>query len=317
MADNRTLGEKLQSLPRQAIYAILFAVTTIPLFFTFRVPIVPDASTVDMYAQIHALAPGSVVFVESDWTNSTRGESSGQFQALIRLLMQREIKFVLYSMADPQAPRVAMDEIARINAERVAAGQRPYERWNDWVNAGFFPNAEATAAAMATNYRAIFGAKSDTPPGGQPTSVLRSPVLQNIENISDADMLFVVTASKTSTVVIERIFGRGVPLAFFVTGVMGPETLVYYQSGQLVAVVAGLRGVYEMETLMASGVNTDIPGSYVTDRHGVIPAFSVAGYEYIGKGTAYYPTLHFALTLLILMVVIGNIGMFMVKRAKA
>lgn len=311
---NQTLGDKLQALPKWVLFAILLVMTSVPLFFgdKLSVPNKPDQSAIDFYTAAMALPEGSTILISSDWTNSTRGESGGHFEALMRILMRKNIKFAVYTTADPQAPQVAIDAIGRINIEREKAGERRYERWEDWVNLGFLPNAEAATNAIGTDFRATFANKQDIATTGM-RNVFQSPVLQGIEDVEDFPILIVITASKTSTIVIERLYGK-VPLAFMVTGVMGPETQVYYASGQLVGMAAGLKGVYDIETLMENGVNNPESKLKVVSTKSSEPVPGFPGMQNAGKGSTYYPTLHFALTLMILAVVIGNVGMMLSKR---
>lgn len=317
-----TLGEKMQALPKWFLYLLLMVVCSVPLVVgdvkpeLLKVPNKPVESSIDFYSSLMTLKPGCTVLLESDWTNSTRGESGGQFDATVRILMRRGVKIALYSGGDPQAPQVALDEIAKINEERKAKNEHVYERWTDYVNLGFFPNLEGTANAMGGSVRKAFGGKKDVKPGVGNTDVFKSPVLENVRKLNDVPMLVVLTASKTSTILIERLYGK-VPLLYAVTGVMGPETQVYYSSGQLVGLLNGLKGVYDVETMMESGVNKPGPdGKIVVEsekhRQDDLPGFP--GDVNAGKGTAYYPTLHFALGLLILAVVVGNVGMVLAKR---
>jgi len=100
---------------------------------------------------------------------------------------------------------------------------------------------------------------------------------------------------------------------FMVTGVMVPENTTYYASGQLKGLCGGVKGVYDLETMMEDGVNVEGPHKVLSEKYTeVIPGFP--GKTNAGKGTAYYPSLHFALFLLILAVVTGNVGMFLAKR---
>lgn len=302
----KSVGEKLQSVNRTTLYAILFFVTSVPLFFSgLKVPNKPEESTMDLYAALMDLPENSTVLLASDWTLSTRGESGGQFEALLRILMRKHIKAAIYTTADPQAPQVARDTIAELNKDNVAKGDKPYERWNDYIVLGYFPNAEGTAVSIGTNPRAAFGGRRDIPPGGVPTDVFESPVLKDVKSLTDFKLVVILTASNTSTVTIERLSGK-VPLAMLVTGVMGPETQVYYSSGQLLGLSKGLKGVYDLETMMESGIR-------IHDKD--YPPFT--GKTNLGRGSIYYPTLHFALALLILAVVIGNVGMAMGKRRRA
>lgn len=313
----KTLGEKLQSLPKQVLYVILFACTSIPLFFNIPIPNKPFDASVDLYAKLMALPEGSTVLIGSDWTLSTRGESGGEMEALLRILMRRNIKFAIYSTADPQAPQVAIDTVATLNKERKDKGEKEYVRFKDWVSLGYFANSEGENQSIGANVRKAFSGKQDVEPGHPPQDVFDSPVLKNINSNADVPLLILISASSTDTVTIERIGGK-IPLAFMVTGVMVPQEQVYYASGQLVGMCGGIKGMYDLESMMEYGLNEP-------DKNGVIHVSSdhvrtkidgFPGEQNFGKGAGYYPTLHVALSLLILAVVIGNIGMWMSKGSR-
>ncbi len=101
---------------------------------------------------------------------------------------------------------------------------------------------------------------------------------------------------------------------FMVTGVMVPENTSYYQSDQLKGLCGGIKGVFDLETLMAVGINNPGPGEIKSEK---FKDESIPGWPSktnAGKGTAYYLALHFTLGLLILAVILGNVGMFAAKR---
>jgi hypothetical protein len=309
-------GNKLQSIPKPILYLLLILVTTIPLFADLSVPNKPQDAAIDLYAELMKLEPGSTILVASDWTGSTRGESKGAFRAIMKILMRRGVKVAFYSSADPQAPRVYQDAIAELNVERQAEGDKPYERWNDWVNVGFFPNAEAATNGISQDLKGAFAGRKDFPPGSVPKDVFASPVLAGKEKVEDFKMLLVITASKTSNITVERIYGK-TPLAFAVTGVMVPETQVFYQAKQLVGFSGGLKGVLDLETLLETGVNypDKATAKVKSEKYDTIEGFP--GKKNKGQGTKYYPTLHFALAFMILLVIVGNVGMIMSKRQAA
>ena len=307
-------AEKLMSVKRHTLYLLLIVATSVPTFFSITLPNKPDQPSIDFFTTVMALPEGSTILIETDWTKSTRGDSMAQMQALLRILMRHNIKFAIYSTADPAAPQVARDTIGRLSEERRAKGERPYVRWEDWVDLGYFPNSEATNNAIATNIRKAFAGKTEVPGVGQPArDVFRSPVLSKIQKVGDMPLLLVVTASKTFDIIVERLYGK-VPLAAMVTGVMGPECTVYYASGQMVGLCVGLKGALDIERLMESGVNNPPEKPVVVNKKSpeVVPGFPGAINE--GNGKAYYPTLHVALALMILAVVIGNIGMVLTRK---
>jgi hypothetical protein len=293
---NRNLGEKLQSLPKPALFTVLFVLTTIPLFVTVPVPNNPAEPSLRFYDFVKKLPPDKPVLISSDWTNSTRGESAGEFKALMRMLMRQKIKFCIYSMGDVQAPGVASDAIRMVNDERKKEGDPEYKRWEDWVSAGYSPGAEVTSNAIENNFKTAFESRKDKNTAGVPTPIFESPVLANVRRVKDFSAMIIVTGSKTSNIAIERV--KSTSLIMMVTGVMGPESQVYYDSGQVKGLVSGLKGLYDIEEEMAKDPTSK--GKTTKDN-----------------GAKYYPTLHIALTLLILAVIIGNLGMFLAKRRTA
>ena len=304
-------AEKLQSLPKPVIYGVLLLCSKIPLFFSVKLPNKPIEASIDFYGQTMKLPDNGRVIICSDWTNSTRGESKGEMEALLRILMRKHIKFVLLSIGDVQAPQVAKDTIREISAQEVKDGGSPYKEFEDYVNLGYYAAGEGTILAVNNAVLSIAKGKKDFPEGSGPRDALQSPVFAGVKTVSDFDMFYLVTASSTSRTIIERI--TKCPLMFMVTGVMVPESNNYYTSKQLKGLCGGVKGVYDLETLMDNGINNPGPGMIESDAYKEkIPGWP--GKKNDGKGTAYYLALHFTLTLLIIAVVVGNVGMFLSKR---
>jgi hypothetical protein len=299
------------------LYLALIVATALPLFFNIKLPNEPSDASIDLFTSIMDIPDGSSVLLSTEWTNATRAENAGEFEAVVRMLEHKHVKFAIFSIGDAQAPPVAVDEITKLNAERIASGEKPYERWTDWVDLGFYPNAEGTASALASNVRGAFAGKQDINPQGKAEDVFDSPVLQHMQTLKDVPVFFEVTASSTSTVYIQRI-SKKVPMALLVTGVMGPEAIPYYASGQVVGLSAGLKGVLDLESMMVTGVN-------VADANGRIAVSSAKHAKQYpgflspdkkGKGATYFPALHVAMLLLILAIIVGNVGMFLTKRGQ-
>jgi len=307
-----SFAEKLQSLPKPVIYGILLVVSTIPLFFSVKLPNKPIDASIDFYAQAMKLPDNGKVILCSDWTNSTRGESKGEMEVLLKILMRKHIKFVLLSIADTQAPQVAKDTIREVNALEAAHGGTPYKEFEDFVNLGFFPSGEGTMLAINNKVLSVAQGKKDFPEGSGPKDALQSPVFQGIKSVSDFDMFFLITASSTNRVVLERV--TKCPLMYMVSGVMVPENTTYYAAGQLKGLCGGVKGVYDLETLMDSGINNPGVGAIESEKYKGESIPGWPGKVNSGKGTAYYLALHFSLALLIIAVIVGNLGMFLAKR---
>lgn len=310
-----TIWEKAQNVDRRVLYAILIVLCSIGLFIKIPIPTDPDPSSKAFYSAIMSVPEGKTVIVQTDWTNSTRGESMGHFETLLRLMMDRKLKFVFYSAADPAAPQVARTVLARILQERKDQNLPVYEIGNDYLDLGYFANAEATNTSMATDLRSAWkGKKTKVAGKSGDVDIFASPVLKDVKSISDAGMMVVVTASASIDIAVQRL-NKKVKIGALVTGVVGPSVLPFFQAKQVVGVGVGLKGVYDMEYLMANGIN-------VPDKDGKILVKGDKQVEKItegttfGRGSQYYGTLHIALLLLILAVVMGNVAMFMSRRRK-
>lgn len=308
---------KSKGIPKYIVYLLLVLFASIPLFIPITVPGKPSDSSADTFKTLMSLNEGDTILLASDWTGSTRGESKASMISVLRILMRKHVKFALWSTADPQAPRCAQDVIAEVNEMIKKEGGTPYKRWEDWVQCGYYPSSDVAINNVATDVRKAFGGKRDSDTSGKLRQVFESPVLQNIQKVEDFKLVMDMTASKTSDYHVQFMSGKKVPLMFAVTGVMVPETQVYYNSGQIVGFLGGLKGVFDMERMMEYGLN-------VKDKDGKVEVSSekvkdeiqgFPGKDNAGNGTKYYPTLHATLLLMIVLVVIGNIEMFKARKA--
>lgn len=325
----REFGEKMQKVDRRVLYLVLVVLTSIALFFPVKVPNKPERPVQDLFHYLMTMPTDRTVLLQSDWTNSTRGESLLNMEALLRILMRREIPFVMYSGADPQSPQVARNVIERINAERVAAGERRYEVWEDWIDLGFFPDLASFANAMSADVRSAWRGRKNPNPAlnGAPDDVFNSPVLRDIRGIEDAGLLINVTASGTIDVLVQRLSPkrmlphgeevRGkVPLALMCTGVMGPQALPFHQAEQVVGISVGMKGAFDLEYMMEFGLNyPDANGvvrvNYEGDRN---PIRGFPGQRNLERASRHYFSLQVALGLLILAVILGNLGLVITRK---
>jgi hypothetical protein len=302
---SQDLGSKLQSLPRQWLYLILIFCATIPLFFSVSIPDQPDEASIDFFAHLMSLKPGDKVLIGTDWTTGTRAESGGEMEALLRILIRKGVKFAVYSTGDPQAPQVFRDTMERINDEEAKNGATKYQRFTDYVVCGYFPNSEGTNRNINDNVLQAFAGRKDHTEGGPPTDVRESPVFQGVKSLSDFKLLVLVTPSNTDTVTLERV--NKTPLMFMVTGVMVPTDQTYYASGQLKGLCGGIKGVFDIETLMRTGL-----AQGQSSKWGPITGFPDK--QNAGRATRYYFALHACLILLIIAVIVGNVGMALSKK---
>lgn len=313
------LGKKLQGLSSHTLYVLLVLFAGLPLFLTCKIPNEPEASSIDAFATLRTLPKDKPVLIESDWSLSTRGESGGQFEALMRILMRQEIKFAFYSV-DPINIAVARTTIKRLSDENVKAGGKAYQRWEDYVDLGVKPGLEATIKSFDQDMGKALAANRSFKTDGSAGFAKDSPVLQNVNKLSDFSALVIVTGTGSWQIVTDRLAGK-IPIVAMLTGVMSPEALPYHKSGQLAGLSGGIKGVYDIESMMERGLAHEsaagAPADAVKTNNAKYAGQYIEGFPgkiNIDRASAYYPALHFALFLLIGLVVIGNLGLLINKR---
>lgn len=305
---------KAQALDRRIIYMVLILVVVASLFVKYEVPAKADDSSVAFYNAVDKLNRDKPILLQSDWTNSTRGENAGHLEAILKILSSRKQKFVLYSLADPQAPQVARNVLAALNM--TLPEDQKLRKGIDYLDLGFFPNAEGTTQAMSINLRNVWGSRRTVMPDGSQVGIFDTPVLQKVSKIEDCAAVIYVTASNTIDIGIQRLSGK-LPLLCMCTGVVGPSLLPYWQSAQLEGIAIGLKGVYDVEMMMAYGINV------MNEAKGKVPVVSttvseqvpgIPGYVHEGRGKRYFFALNIALGLMVFAVVFGNIAMALAKK---
>ncbi|MCX7800487.1 MAG: hypothetical protein N2109_09120 [Fimbriimonadales bacterium] len=317
-APKKSIGEILQSANRTFLYLILFLVVSASLVVTqlrkVEVPTRPEPYTIEAYKILRNVPEGGVVIVDTGFTNSSRGENGGQMEALLRILMRSGAKFAVLSWVEPQCIEIARGFIRRINEERRAAGEPEYREWYDYLILGFFPDGPTMLQTVHQNVREAWKTRQATDPTtGEKRSVFESPVLDRVQRIEDVYAYVTLSASGTMPTIVARI-GKQVKVISMITGVMFPEQLNYFKSGQLKGLVNGLSGCVELEWLMEKGI--DAQGVVGGNAPGRPVAAAFPGAKNFDRGMAYYLALHSALTLLILAVAVGNVGMWLTNRSR-
>ncbi|MBA3726659.1 MAG: hypothetical protein H0W86_09460 [Armatimonadetes bacterium] len=274
--------QTLYAVDRRVLYAILIVLVAWQVLMPITVPNVVLPMSQSMFDKVDSMKEGSLVLVESDWTTSTGGESRGQFKGLVRHLIRKRVRFILTAI-DPLAPGIARIAVGEVLKEEPTDAAR-YVEGTDWAVAGYFPNAENHVLSMVTNVRKTLGTKGITD----------MPIMRGIKDLSDFEAVILVTASSSINVWYERIRGKA-PIGLMCTAVMAGENIPYYASGQLFGMIIGAKGAFDYEDLL----NT---------------AYSDKKFVNYQSGRRYMSPLFFALVLLIVSVIVGNVAMVVLRK---
>jgi hypothetical protein len=192
-----------------------------------------------LYRVIEEIDSGSYVWLAADYDPGSLPELLPMNIALVEHLFSKDIKIISGSLWPPGPPL----------AQRVfddLAGQYGKTYGVDYVNLGFKEGREAVMISVAEDMRATFPQDY----AGTPWDSI--PMLSGVRNLRDVELIVCVSAGYPGIKEwIQQIKTRyDIAIGGGVTAVSGPEMYPYIQSGQLVGLLAGMKGAAEYEQLV-------------------------------------------------------------------
>jgi hypothetical protein len=224
---------------RRLIYLVVLVCATVPLLVGARVTLSVSPPVRGLYDAVDALPPGSYVYLAADYDPGSLPEMYPMNIAFVEHLFSRDIKVIAASLWAPGPPlsQRVFDDIAPRYGKVYG---------EDYVNLGFKEGREAVMVSIAEDLRATF------PEDYFGTPYAEIPMLRGVENLTDVSLIVNVSAGYPGIKEwVQQVTTRyGIPVGGGVTAVSGPEMYPYIQSGQLVGLLAGMKGAGEYEQLL-------------------------------------------------------------------
>lgn len=258
-----TWYDRLMSLDRRWIYAVVAVAVIIPAFWSFSVPTGISGEVRSVYTFVDHLGPGDTIFLGIDYDPSTLAELHPMTEAILGQAWDRGAHIVIGCLSQFGAT-MAQDMIERV------AEERGKKNGIDYVFLGYKPYPAITILAMGTDFRVPF----PTDHYGTPIDAI--PMMRDIHNYREMKGVISVGAGNIADFWIQYGNAKyGFPLALGVTGVMASDYYPYLQSGQLFGMIPGMKGAAEYEQLVGKkgGGSRGMP--YQVTTHAVILAFMV------------------------------------------
>jgi hypothetical protein len=264
----------LQTIDRRIIYVAVAVLIFLPLVLPFELPMYITPAARSFYETVEKVPLDKLVIVACDYGAGTRGENEPQTRGVIEHLMKKGQRFAILGF-ELQGPEFAQ----RLAEKAEKKYKRTYGR--DWCNWGYKPSIVMTLMSLAKNIPDTIKEDRD----GTPLRNLE--VMKGIETIRDVGMICEFTGSGMLPYYVQFIQGvYGTPLGQGCTGIIGPEQFPYLDSGQLKGSLIGMKGAAEYETLVG----------------------------YRGKGFKAMIPQSIAHILLMVLIVLGNIGLYVAQR---
>ncbi len=278
---------RLARLNRQTVYALLALGIVIPLIFPLRLPerITPPVKA--LYDYIESLPEGSTILLSIDYAPDVLPETHPMAYSVLRHALLKNLKVIGISL-NPAGVGLGLEVFERVGRELNK------ENGKDWAYLGFKPNITATILGLGEEIRTVF----PTDYYGTPIDSL--PMFQFVHNYNDISMVVSFAGSSIPEYWIRYANARyHAKIAAGVTGVMAADFYPYLQTGQLVGLLAGMKGAAEYEVLVER----------LMKERGLKPppVIAVRGMDAVSISHL----------VIILLVLIGNLGYYLGKRRSA
>lgn len=229
----------LLELDRRWVFVGIALAVIIPIVTGYALPQgKPAPPTVAVYDFIEKLEPGSVVMIAFDYSPSSMPELHPQAEALVRHLLQREIRVLSVSL-NPQGTALGREVLATIGNELGA------EDGVDYVHLGFKPGGSQVILGMGESIQQVYPTAADG------RSTMELPVMEGVKTYEDVDLLVDLAAGNLPFAWIAYAGERyNQAIAAGITAVMATDLYPYLQAGQLVGLINGLKGAAEYEALL-------------------------------------------------------------------
>jgi hypothetical protein len=229
---------RLSRIDRRILYVIILLCVIIPLLTGAQLRMSVTSPVRGLYEAVGNLEPGSYVWLAADYGPGSMPELYPMNVAFVEHLFSRDIKIIcgaLWAPGPPLAQRV-FDELAAEYGKEYGV---------DYVNLGFKEGREAVMVSVAEDMRATF------PEDLMGTPWNSIPMLRDIRSLEDVELIVCVSAGYPGIKEwVQQVATRyDITVGGGVTAVSGPEMYPYIQSGQLVGLLAGMKGAAEYEQL--------------------------------------------------------------------
>ena len=274
----------LTKIPRQVIYVVIAIAIMIPLLKPIGLPIRIMPKSQRLFAAIDSLGPQSnPVLISIDFDPQSMPELYPMLVAVLRHCFARDIKVIIMSLW-PQGPGLAEIALAQIPKEFNK------EYGKDFAFLGYKFGVTAILLGMGDNIKSVF------PVDYHGTPLDSIEVTAHMQNYDDLSVVLTLSAGdpgwRAWLLFAQARYNARVGIG--VTAVSAADVYPYVETGQVIGLLAGMKGASEYEILV--------------HEHGYSE----------GKRTAAQGMDAQSLGHLVIMVfiIIGNIGYFVIRRKK-
>jgi len=269
-----SIWERFSKIDRRIIFLLLALVVIIPIVFKIPSTVAVSEATKMAYDAVDKLPVGTPIIFSTDFDPASMPELRPMMVAVLRQAFKKELKVVMMGHWPTGIP------LSTLILEEVAK-EFNAEYGIDYVNLGYRPGAGLVMIQMGKEIRSVY----DIDTKGNPVDSL--PMMRSIHNYSDIGIVACFEAGAMGDVWVQYAWGRfGVKIIMGTTTVVTPDCYPYLGAHQIEGLIGGMAGAAAYEKL-------------INHPDKAVIRMSSQGWAHI---------------LIIVFIIIGNIGYFMVRR---
>ena len=274
----------LAKIPRQIIFLAIAIAIAIPLIVPLGMPVNIMPKSENLFQAIDSLGPRSKpILISCDFDPQSMPELYPMLLAIMRHCFARDVKVILMALW-PQGPglvEMALDVVPREFNKMYGI---------DCAFLGYKFGVSAVLLGMGENIKGVF------PNDYYGTRFDSLPILQDIKNYEDISLVVTLSTGDPGwrQWLLYAQSRYGVPLGTGVTAVSAAEVYPYVETGQVVGLLAGMKGASEYEVMVQRK-------GYSDEKR-----MAVQGMDSQSLGHL----------LIMVFIVLGNIGYFVMRRKK-
>ncbi|MDP6418590.1 MAG: hypothetical protein QGG80_03890, partial [Candidatus Krumholzibacteria bacterium] len=244
--------ENIMKLDRRWIYLLVGIAAILPFLFPLNLPVRVSEASQKLFDRVESMNPGEVILVSFDYGPSTAPENDPMADALIRHALQRDLRIVALALYPIGGVNEGLEELERCvgpldpkNGVLESAHFPGKFYGKDFIYLGYKDGGLATMKQMNENIHEVF-----------PTDYYGTPLdeyelMREVHGYGDLNFAFSVATGIIGEWWANLVNAQfGLPVAVGCTAVSAPKYFAYYRAGQMFALLGGLKGAAEYETLV-------------------------------------------------------------------
>jgi hypothetical protein len=274
----------LTKIPRQVIFVVIAIAVMTPLLIPFGLPIKVMSKSKQLFAAIDSLGPQSKpVLISVDFDPQSMPELYPMLIAILRHCFARDIKVIVMALW-PQGPGLA--EMAL----NVIPKEFNKEYGKDFAFLGYKFGVTAILLGMGDNIKSVFPVDYYATPLD---SIEITADLQNYDNLS---LIITLSAGdpgwRAWLLYAQARYSARVGIG--VTAVSAADVYPYVETGQVIGLLAGMKGASEYEILVHQH-------NYSKGKRVAVQGMDAQSLGHL---------------VIMVFIIIGNIGYFVMRRKK-